>query len=43
MTNQCTKFEVFGLSHSRHILKEVKLLNGSHDMTTHLSETVRCP
>jgi len=40
MTNQCTKFEVFGLSHSRDILKEVKNLNGSHDVTTHLSETI---
>jgi len=43
MANQCTKWEVSSLSRSRDILGGLKIFNGSHEVTTTLSETVSCP
>jgi len=43
MTKLHTEFEVSSLSHSRDILVGLKKINGSRDMTTPLSGTVRHP
>jgi len=43
VANQCTKFQVSSLSHSRDILGELKIFNGSRDVTTPLSGTVCRP
>jgi len=43
MANQCTKFEVSSLSHSRDILGELKIKNGSPVVTTPLLGIVCLP
>jgi len=41
MGNQSTKFEAFSFSHSRHILGELNIENGSYNMNKPFSGTVR--
>jgi len=43
MVNQCTKFEVCTLSHSRDILGGLKIKSGPRDVTMPLSGTVCHP